>query len=188
MRHLSIVCRLGVLDTAPVTTRLGSHVTTISFVDGKRRLCFGLGQALDQLHALGLRPPERAVDLALVAAAVTAADTRISREMEAQDAWTREIDLYIPVADPVLWSAQAELLRLALNFLTGDRWTVHFRARPATLPTLMASTQRPRTANPTCVWLVSRGLDSLHRIRDRSSEARRGFLAGGATTAGRYQE
>ncbi len=161
MRHHSIVCRLGVQDNVAVTTRAGSHVTTISFIDGKRKLSFGLGQALDQLHALGLHPSERAVDLALLAAAVTAADTRISRDLEAQDAWTREIELYIPVAEPALWAAEAELIRQTLNFLTGDRWTVHFRSRPAGLPTLMARAQSLSMAAPSCACLFSGGLDSF---------------------------
>ena len=161
MRHHSIVCRLGLLDTAAVATRAGSHVTTISFIDGNRRLSFGLGQAIGHLRGLGLNPTECAVDLAFLAAAVTAADTRISRELDAQDGWTREIDLYLAVADSGRWTAQAELIRRTLNFLTGDRWTVHFRARPAALKTLLPPLQRPRTADPSCVCLFSGGLDSF---------------------------
>jgi hypothetical protein len=41
-----------------------------------------------------------------------AADTRISREASAQDAWTREIEVCVPVAEPSLWqhlSAPIEL-------------------------------------------------------------------------------
>jgi 7-cyano-7-deazaguanine synthase in queuosine biosynthesis len=161
VRHNSIVCRLGVHDTAHVPTRAGSHVTTIPFIDGDIRLSFGLGQALESLGELGLSPPECAVDLAILAAAVTAADTRISRELDAQDGWTREIDLYVPVADPTLWAGQAQLLILALNFLTGDRWTPHFRARPTVLKALLPPLQRTRTAHPSCVCLFSGGLDSF---------------------------
>lgn len=122
MRHHSIICRLNAEDAAPVTTRPGTHRTEIAFVDGERRLSHGIGQAMDQLLALGLRPSEDAVDLALLAAVINAADTRISRDSESQDGWTREIDLYVPVADPQLWSAQGPILVGMLRFLTGDHW------------------------------------------------------------------
>jgi 7-cyano-7-deazaguanine synthase in queuosine biosynthesis len=162
MRHHTIVCRLGVQDTCTVTpSRPASHVTDISFIDGHHRLGFGLGQALDQLRELGLAPPERAVDLALLAAVLTAADTRISRDTESHDAWTREIDLHVPVSEPLLWNALSTLIVTALNFLTGDRWGVHFRPRPVALPRLATPPDKLRTANPSCVCLFSGGLDSF---------------------------
>ena len=65
----------------------------------------------------------------VVAAHVHAADTRISRSTESQDAWTREIRLVVPVSDPARWTAAAPILVRALNFLTGDRWDVGFRKR-----------------------------------------------------------
>lgn len=162
MRHHSIIGRLGPADTGTVTpTRSDSHVTKIGFIDGYRRPGYGLGQALDQLRDLGLRPSEAAVDLGLLAAALTAADTRISRERDAQDLWTREIDLHLPVRDPGLWSGLAPLITRTLNFLTGDHWGVHFRARPADVPELAADPGRLRTANPSSVCLFSGGLDSF---------------------------
>lgn len=162
MNHHSLVCRLGASDTAPVTpARPDSHVTEVSFIDGYRRLGFGLGQALDYLRELGLRPSEPAVDLALLAAALTAADTRISRASESQNAWTREIDLHVPVSDPAAWSAVAPLIVTTLNFLTGDRWGVMFRSRLASMGTLATAPAKLRTANPDSVCLFSGGLDSF---------------------------
>jgi hypothetical protein len=102
MRHHSIVVRLGPGDTASVTaSRSDTYATEINFVDGDYRLGYGLGQALDQLRELGFRPGETGIDLAILAAAITAADTRISRGLDAQDGWTREIDLHLPVQNPV---------------------------------------------------------------------------------------
>lgn len=162
MRHHSIIGRLGPGDTARVApARAGSHVTEISFIDGHSRPGYGLGQALDQLRGLGLRPSETAVDLALLAAALTAADTRVSRAADAQDKWTREIDLHLPVQDPALWTGLARLTVTTLNFLTGDRWGLHFRPRAASVPELAAAPGRLRTANPTGVCLFSGGLDSF---------------------------
>lgn len=162
MRHHSIVGRLGTADTAPITpTRADTHVTEISFIDGFGHVGYGLGQALDQLRDVGLSPSEAAVDLALLAAAITAADTRISRDADAQDAWTREIDLHLPVHDPALWTGLTPLIVTTLNFLTGDHWGVLFRPRIASVPVLAAPPTKLRTATPSCVCLFSGGLDSF---------------------------
>lgn len=162
MRHHSIIGRLGPGDTASIApTRSDTHVTEINFIDGYRRLGYGLGQAIDQLREFGLRPSEKAVDLALLAAALTAADTRISRDVEAQDGWTREIDVHLPVQDPVLWTELAPLVVRTLNFLTGDHWGVHFRPRSLAVPELAAAPTKLRTANPSSVCLFSGGLDSF---------------------------
>ena len=104
MRRHSVIVRLNPGDTHPIVIHDPAAVqTTIHFVDGDRRLSYGLGQILDMLSDRSLYPPETVIDLAILATAVTAADTRISRHTESQDSWTREIDLYIPVQEPDLW-------------------------------------------------------------------------------------
>ncbi|UVH55095.1 7-cyano-7-deazaguanine synthase [Variovorax paradoxus] len=47
--------------------------------------------------------------------------------------WGREIELRVPVHDPERWNARSVALPLkdALDFLTGDRWTLSFVARRA---------------------------------------------------------
>ncbi|MGK9019899.1 Qat anti-phage system QueC-like protein QatC [Pseudomonas aeruginosa] len=162
MKHHSIIARLGATDTRLVTTsRLDTQPTTINFLDGHGHLNFGLWQALSALNELGLTPSEKSVDLALLAAAVTAADTRISRDEDAQDSWTREIDVHLPVADPQLWSSLAPLIVKLLNFLTGDRWGVHFRPRPTLGGGLAPEQAQLRMVHPTSVCLFSGGLDSF---------------------------
>lgn len=174
MSHHSLVCRLGPQDTGGVAgITAGSHVTEVSFVAGHHRLGFGVGHALEQLGTVGLQASEIAVDLALLAAMVTAADTRISRSNEAVDRWSREIDLHVPVADPPRWSAQANLLAGMLHFLTGDRWNIQFRPRPASLGTLAPTpTATQRTEKLDCVCLLSGGLDSFIGAIDLLEAAR----------------
>src|SRR5205814_1132651 len=96
---------------------------------------------------------------ALLSTMVFCADTRISRETDTQDGWTREIDLYVPVQNQALWIAQQSLLRRTLRFLTGDQWRVFFRPRPNGFNAIVSRHQRefPRF---TCVSLFSGGLDS----------------------------
>ena len=162
MRHHSIICRLGAGDIDPIEIQHpGSRETAISFLDGYQRLSFGIGQAIDQLANKGMRPSETSIDLALVAGALTAADTRISRKTESQNAWTREIDLYVPVADPALWTSMSALLASTLHFLTGDRWRIFFRARPEGVEELAPIVELFRSATPTSVCLFSGGMDSF---------------------------
>lgn len=162
MRRHSIIARLGLSDIEPVIViQTDSLRTEIRFVDGYRRLGFGIGQMIDQLTARDVVPSETGVDLAILAATVTAADTRISRAVDAQDSWTREIDLYIPVHDPPRWTALAPLLRRTLNFLTGDHWRLFFRERPALNRQLINHPTALIPAPFTSVCLFSGGLDSF---------------------------
>ena len=116
MRRLSLIARLGPDDKTKVTTlQRDSAVYEIDFLNADRRLDFGMGHALEQLSSLGLNPQEAAVDLVLVAALINAGDTRLSRLANAQDGWTREIDLYTPVSDPAKWGRARSRARTALE-------------------------------------------------------------------------
>lgn len=162
MRRHSIIARLGTSDTAKVAIAdQDSHASTLQFVNGENRLDHGLGQMLDQMVQRGLLPSETSVDLALLAAAVTAADTKISRQEDAQDSWTREIDLYLPVSDADLWSSCAHLVERILRFLTGDLWRVRFRSRPKAMKTIVDRTSVLIAETPDTVSLFSGGLDSF---------------------------
>lgn len=160
MKH-SVIARLSASDTAKVRTRTGDQVTEIQFIAAKKRLDHGLGNALDFLSGYGFTPSEQAVDLLLLAALLTAADTRISRKDNAQDKWTREVDLYLPVADPKAWTNLSTSLAQTLSFLTGDLWRLFFRQRPPKLGTLAPDIKRLRMHEPTSVCLLSGGLDSF---------------------------
>ncbi|MBI3805646.1 MAG: hypothetical protein HY282_17995 [Nitrospirae bacterium] len=162
MRRHSMIARLGPSDTGQVTVvQTESLRTEIRFVDGYLRLGFGIGQVIDQLTQLGVVPSEVSVDLAILAAMVTAADTRISRAIDAQDSWTREIDLYIPVHDLPRWTILTPLLVRTLNFLTGDHWRLFFRERHAGNQQLITRPTGPAGAPFTSVCLFSGGLDSF---------------------------
>lgn len=162
MRRFSLVGRLGPDDKGPVKpVQTDSAVYEIDFLDGKWRMGFGIGQALTQLASLGLRPSERAIDLVLVAALVNAGDTRVSRSSNAQDGWTREIDLYVPVSAPKVWNDERRSIEALLRFLTGDRWRVFFRARTNRTAILANQPTRSVIDRSTEVCLLSGGLDSL---------------------------
>ena len=162
MNRHSIVVRLNAADKAQVTvTDRTSKVSTLRFIHAENWLNHGLGQILDQLVQRGMYPSETAIDLAILAATVTAADTRISRKDDAQDSWTREIDLYLPVFDVDLWSDNAQLIVRILRFLTGDLWRVSFRARQKGMKSIIERPAKLVGTTLDTVCLFSGGLDSF---------------------------
>lgn len=174
MRRFSLIGHLGPEEKASIKPiQTDSEAFEIDFLDGDRRMRFGIGQMFDQVAALGLRPGERAIDLILLAALVNAGDTRVSRSMNAQDGWTREIDLYVPVSAPEIWNREGQRIEALLKFLTGDRWRVFFRARPAQSDILAVSPKRLAVDGLTEVSLLSGGLDSLIGAIDLLAKGRR---------------
>ncbi|MDG5971559.1 hypothetical protein JAGODDHD_02311 [Sphingomonas paucimobilis] len=167
-RHL-IVGRLGPSDRTRIPKAADEQMTQLAFgpADG---LAFGIGHALDDLRKLGLHPSEIGADLLILAAHVHAADTRISRASEAQDGWTREIRLVVPVSDPAMWRTTELTVKRALDFLTGDRWQIGFRARPRTHHALVVAPDNRLGGIPyDGISLFSGGLDSLIGAIDRLS-------------------
>lgn len=161
MRRHVIIGRFGPNDKTDVPWASDEVPSTLQLVKGKR-LDHGIGCALADLKALHLTPSEIGADMLVVAAHVHAADTRISRSTESQDAWTREIRLVVPVSDPVRWTAASPILVRALNFLTGDKWDVGFRRRANDYAKLIPSAEPDLIPPPfDGVSLFSGGLDSL---------------------------
>lgn len=159
-RHL-LVGRLGPDDHVEIPSTPDEQVTSLQLVAGQQSLDHGIGGALTSLKASGVFPSEIGLDLLIVAAHVHAADTRISRDEQSQDSWTREIRLLVPVSDPARWQAAVATLKRTLGFLTGDRWTIEFRPRPERFSSIVES---PETLLPPpfdAVSLFSGGLDSL---------------------------
>ena len=159
MRQHLIVGRMGTADKTAVPKAKDEVLTELALM-GRNRLDHGIGQALDDLNGLGLAPSELGADFLVLAAHVHAADTRISRSEEFQDGWTREVRLVVPVSDPARWAGATLVVTRALNFLTGDRWSVGFRSRPKS-HTALVDRARLKIGPYESVNLFSGGLDSL---------------------------
>jgi 7-cyano-7-deazaguanine synthase in queuosine biosynthesis len=154
----------------------GAADITVDMIDSFGDLDRGLGQLLDRLFKLGARPSEAAVDLMIVATAVYAADTGVSRERYADDGWTRMISLSVPVADPDLWRHQQDHLSRMLQFLTGDHWSFTFRGRPDDLQSFTKQPEEMDLTDFTQVSLFSGGLDSLIGAIDLLASGQRPLL------------
>jgi hypothetical protein len=147
-RHL-LQGHFGPADRANLAAAAADEKPTrFDLVAYDKVLDHGIGGALTDLRARNVYPTEIGLDLLVTAAHVYAADTRISRATESDDAWTREIRLVVPVSDVARWNPAAPLLARMLNFLTGDRWTVQFRLRP---PKFMQIEHWANTAHLACV-------------------------------------
>lgn len=174
-RHV-IAGRLGDSDLTTLPAAADETLTWLPLTSGKR-LLWGIGDAIQDLRALELVPSEIGVDVLILAAHVHAADTRLARDTESQDGWTREIRLVVPVSDVARWDAAAATIKRALDFLTGDRWTIGFRARPADFATSVLALP-PQLLEPVYdgISLFSGGLDSLIGAIDRLEQGKSPLL------------
>lgn len=80
------------------------------------------------IYATRHRFTDEALDMLYISLMVFCVDRSVSRE-EQDDAWTRDLELYIPVKAFDKWEQCKPKLTKMLNFLTGDHWTLHFRRR-----------------------------------------------------------
>lgn len=114
---------------------------------------------------VGWRPTRAAADLFLLAAAAYCVDKTTSRS-DAPDAWTRELDVSLPLAETSRFDAGR--FERALSFLTGDTWNIS--TYEATAEPLAALPVLPHSLIPhvdvDAVSLFSGGLDSLCGVID----------------------
>ncbi|MBI4262612.1 hypothetical protein HY624_03750 [Candidatus Uhrbacteria bacterium] len=186
-RHV-LIGRLGSTDRGRVAANSTATKINVDLSDNAGHLVGGMGEALDTLSGLGIKPTEIAIDLLVLAALVYAADTRVNRGMSSQDSWSREFDLIVPVSNPNVWIEHTKLLERTLAFLTGDIWSIDFRRRPTRFRTLSpvvnAALKLERSHD--CVCLFSGGLDSFVGVLNLLREGRRPLLvshAGDGTTS-----
>jgi 7-cyano-7-deazaguanine synthase in queuosine biosynthesis len=177
---IGVVARLG-SDTSPLSLEV-ERQHDVRFGVGSDISLQGLSAALDHAH---LKPTSLAREFLIFAATVFVADTRIQRR-SAQDGWTREIAISIPVNEVDRWEAARSRLERAIRFLTGDLWTFHFRQSAVSLP---LGAQHP-IRRPGRVALFSGGLDSFIGALDSLQEAGRLILVGhhadGATSTAQH--
>jgi 7-cyano-7-deazaguanine synthase in queuosine biosynthesis len=129
---------------------------SIPFISGNDFLLHGIGHALSVLKQHGIYPSEDGFDILALASLVYLADTRISRIRHAEDSWTREFSIELPVFNLKKWASASEIFTKMLNFLTGDRWEISFTQRDKVL-----SENNLIAAEYDVVSLFSGGMDSL---------------------------
>ncbi|MDP4266305.1 MAG: Qat anti-phage system QueC-like protein QatC [Bacteroidota bacterium] len=104
-----------------------------------------------------------ALDLLYISLMVYYADRKISRKEE-DDAWTRQIKMYIPVIETELWNENKELLEKMISFLSGDIWKFEFRKRELNQKEEKAfkgMDRQKKKHQPKAICMLSGGLDSF---------------------------
>ncbi len=71
------------------------------------------------------RPNNDSLDFLYFSVLISVIDRLVKRDWFA-DNWTRNIEVCIPVSDTVSWVEAKEELEKALNFLSGDHWSLSF--------------------------------------------------------------
>ncbi|WP_051604881.1 Qat anti-phage system QueC-like protein QatC [Lachnobacterium bovis] len=100
-------------------------------------------------------------DLFIIGLSVFALDKRISRSLF-DDAWTREIEVSIPVLEKNKWDRTCDKWNELLSFLTGDIWKIKFRSTSAEYGFHKnANRSKIDISGCDCVSLFSGGLDSF---------------------------
>lgn len=123
-----------------------------TFWDKKKRKLYQCGQFSNS-----------AIDLLYISMMVYYADRKISRKEE-DDAWTRQIKLYIPVLEVGKWNENKELLEQMLSFLSGDVWIFEFRKRVLNHKEERANKgilRYKKKQEPKAICMLSGGLDSF---------------------------
>ncbi len=100
------------------------------------------------------------------------ADKTVKRA-DTSDAWTRTLNLVVPVSDVQLWNGAKATLVKALSFLSGDHWALEFVDDEDLVPGA-----DPLLADYDGVSLFSGGLDSLAGVIDFMEAGKRLVLVG----------
>lgn len=134
--------------------------------------------ALAALRRFTKQPAIQSFDFLSIALAVTAADTFVDRG-EAPDRWCRDFKLVVALCDPTPWLSVARTLETALQFLTGDLWSLEFRTGGLAPPAVNERRTSLTTVIPTntdSVGLFSGGLDSTIGVLDLLANGRNPLL------------
>lgn len=121
-----------------------------------------------------------AIDLFNISLMVYYSDRRIIRKIE-DDAWTRNIKLYVPVLELEKWNENKFLLEKMLSFLSGDIWEFEFRKRKLNLKEEKANKgmqRQKKKHQPKAICMLSGGLDSFIGAIDLLNEEKDVWFVG----------
>ena len=118
---------------------------------------------------------ETLFDLLTLANVVYAVDRWIERK-QADDFWTRDFKITLPVHDQKQWQASQLKINQCLSFLTGDSWNIDYIKRKSPIVSHDQMNLPETTVHGDAVSLFSGGLDSLVGIINWLEENNSGTL------------
>lgn len=143
-----------------------SEVTLVA--NGKENYCCKISLDYDTILRNTLGPITPVMnDWLWVSNLIYAIDKLVPRS-DSIDGWTRDIELEIPVETPHKFNNGRMILQKALNFLTGDKWTICFidLTQQLFFPIKRRSIHPIDPLQVAIVSLFSGGLDSLIGVID----------------------
>jgi hypothetical protein len=148
------------------------------------------GPVLKEVARVQPQVDPTAFDFLSLSLAVTAADTFVDRDLAA-DGWARRINLTVALAQPRPWQRVSGQLEQALNFLSGDIWSLHITGDgDAPPPSKPRARIKLSIEGCDCVCLYSGGLDSAIGALNLCAENKHPVLVSHAypRDAGRQEE
>ena len=124
-------------------------------------------QLFEELRKSKIAPTMVALDLAIIAMAVVAANKAIIKKNSA-DGWKKKIELCIYLHDAPKWKQEKRKLEDMLRFLSGDFWDLNINA----LPESLVPKKKYDLRKQDCICLLSGGMDSLVGAIDLHEEGR----------------
>lgn len=153
-----IVCRIGESDAfLPQIDAATSRCLILHFSGGaaNRRVRESVVAGIEERYGVTLSAA--VLDLLYACMGAYIADLCIPRRT-ADDRWSRDLTLHLPVFEERRWPGASRSFVSALRFLTGDTWAISARHRVGDRPEQSTATDPDA---PTKVCLLSGGLDSL---------------------------
>ncbi len=144
--------------TSETIEDISTIVTEIPMITSVGTLRYGLQRTIDDLKKQKIYPTETGFDAIFLGLMVYIADMKISRIKQAQDSWSREIQLTIPVFHN-RWNDYKNRFERMLKFLTGDLWVINFTKRTKEFAEIEDGIVRTDTYR--IASLFSGGMDSL---------------------------
>lgn len=102
----------------------------VQLTDGGQAATLKFEQASDllRMYRVGTPTSELVLDVLLLGVAAFGLDRFVPRG-QAEDAWTRDLHLTLPVSDVARWDAVRDSVERCLTFISGDAWALEFVPR-----------------------------------------------------------
>lgn len=142
-------------------SKSGREIICVPFLDKTTYLRYGIQKTFKYLLKLNVVPSELGFDILTFATLVYLADTRVSRDIDSQDSWTREFSLVVPVSNPDVWIPTKDHFEKMLRFLTGDIWDINYCSRNFNVNEITPKVKIISLYDYDTVSLFSGGMDSL---------------------------
>jgi len=154
-----IIVKINQAEAVDLKLPEGDQLTVVSLDQGDDNKMMR-SSILGELDKAGLVLNNSMSDLLNFALGTYTIDQTVSRSKNGFQGWSRHLVVYFAVHDTDLWNSVKSSLENYIGFLSGDKWTFHFRENSEDrLVVIDQENRNPRQHTKVC--LLSGGLDSF---------------------------